>query len=174
MAGYSYGFSGMLILLASSSPLDEQLKAFSIVSYPELAAFLAIVLSRLGWIQAQQLLKKEHITPLQFNVFTMGVSGILCLAMVIAMGTYRVASLSYADIPLLAMQPLASLSSMGQISVLVLYTTLIGNVLGYSLYGYALKRHSATFIALAGFLIPLLVQLVGWLLLGNLCLRHFL
>ncbi len=165
--GIAIGFCGMLILLSSLSPMEEQLKAFAILSYPELAALAAVIISRLGWIQGQQLLKKEHITPLQFNVFTMGVSGILCLAMVLMRGTYTVTPLSFADIPLLSMQPFISLSSMAQLSVFLLYTTLIGNVLGYTLYGYALKRHSATFVALAGFLIPIFVQLIGWTLLGE-------
>lgn len=165
--GIAIGFCGMMILLLSTSPLEEYMKAFSVISYPELAAFIAIIISRLGWIQGQQLLKKEHVTPLQFNVFTMGVSGILCLAMVLLRGTYTIAPLSFADVPLLAMPPFVSLSSGGQLGLLVLYTTFIGNVLGYSIYGYALKRYSATFIALAGFLIPLIVQLLGWLLLGE-------
>lgn len=165
--GIVIGFCGMLILLSSTTPFEEQLKAFSILSYPELAALSAIIISRLGWIQGQQLLKKEHITPPQFNVFTMGVSGILSLAMVFMRGTYTIIPLTFADIPVLHMHPLTLLSSTAQLSAFLLYTTLIGNVLGYTLYGYALKRHSATFVALAGFLIPLLVQLVGWLCLGE-------
>ena len=53
--GMILGFVGMLILIVKTTPLDEQFKAFSVVSYPELAAFWAIVLSRFGWINAQQL-----------------------------------------------------------------------------------------------------------------------
>jgi len=161
------GCCGMLILLVSSSPFEEQLKAFSILSYPEIAALGAIVISRIGWIQGQHLLKKEHMSPLQFNVFTMGLSGILCLVLVFMRGTYEITPLAHAEIPLLGMSPFSSLSLQGQLGFLILYTTLIGNVLGYSLYGYALKRYSATFVALAGFLIPLIVQLIGWLVLGE-------
>ena len=165
--GMAIGFSGMMLLLMGSSPLEEQLKAFSIFSYPELAAFFAIVISRLGWIQGQQLLKKEHITPIQFNVLTMAIGGILSLLIVFMRGTYGITSLSYSGLPLLKMQPLSALTPPYQLGFFLGYTILIGNILGYNLYAYALKRYSATFIALAGFIIPLLVQLLGWLLLGE-------
>ncbi len=166
--GIGIGLCGMLILLSgSSSSLEEQVKAFSVFSYPELAAIFAIVMSRLGWIQGQQLLKKEHITPVQFNVITMAVGGILSLSMFFMRGSLGVGSLADASLPILGMQPLVSFSPSGQLGFFLVYTILIGNMLGYNLYAYALKRYSATFIALAGFMIPLLVQLIGWLLLGE-------
>jgi drug/metabolite transporter (DMT)-like permease len=165
--GMAIGFLGMVILISSSTPFEDQLKAFSIISYPELAACLAMVISRLGWIQAQQFLRKEHMTPLQFNVFTMGISGLLSLAVVYVRQTYTIESLNVAHIPLLHLQPFVSMSSMVQLGTLLGYTTLVGNILGYTLYGYALKRYSATLISLAGFLIPLLVQCIGWLALGE-------
>jgi drug/metabolite transporter (DMT)-like permease len=165
--GIALGFCGMLILFSSSTPFEGHLKGLLILSYPELASLLAIIISRLGWIHGQQFLKKEHITPLQFNVFTMGVSGILCLAMVFMRGTSIIVPLTFADIPILHMRPLSLLSSTAQLNALLMYTTLVGNVLGYTLYGYALKSHSATFVSLAGFLIPLLVKLLGWICLGE-------
>ena len=42
--------------------LNKQLMAWSIFSYPEIAAFLAMAIGRLGWMFVQQLLRKERYT----------------------------------------------------------------------------------------------------------------
>lgn len=165
--GILLGACGMLILCMSTSTLEQQLQAFSFFSYPELAALCAIVLSRLGWIQGQQLLKKEHMTPLQFNIVTMALGGIFSLALVLLRGTYTMQSFETAHLPILGIYPLAALSSEVQVGLFLGYTIGLGNMVGYMLYAHALKRYSATFIALTGFTIPLTVQLVGWALLGE-------
>ena len=166
-SGIAIGFLGMMILLSDSSPLEDQLKAFSYISWPEIAAFLAIVLSRWGWIQAQQLLKKEHLTPTQFTIGTMAIGGILSLLMAFLTGSTFLCSLTHAPFPVLHHVPLYWMSASSQLGLFLSYTILIGNMLGYTLYAHVLKRHSVTFIALSGFSIPLLVQALGWLLLGE-------
>jgi len=166
-SGILLGSCGMLILCLGSSPLEDHLHAFSFFSYPELAALLAIVLSRWGWIQGQQLLKKEHLTPLQFNSITMALGGLLSLLIVQVKGAYSVDVGRFASLPLLVQTPFSELSSYGQLSFLLGYTIFVGNILGYTLYAHALKKYSATFIALTGFTIPLTVQLFGWLFLGE-------
>ncbi len=158
--GILLGFAGMMILIYGSTPLEETW--FSIVSYPEFAAFFAIVLSRFGWIQAQQLLKKEHFTPVQLNILLMSIGGVISLTSAYLLGLTSIGTLP--DLPVLNMLPL---SPSGQLGFFLGWTILMGNVLGYTLYGYALKKYSTTFIPLAGFMIPLLVQLFGWLLLGE-------
>ncbi len=158
--GILLGFAGMLILIYSTSPLEEQL--FGMVSYPEFAAFFAVVLSRFGWIQAQQLLKKELFTPVQLNILLMSIGGIISLASVYWFGLTSLAPLP--SLPILDKLPF---SYAGQLGLFLGWTIIVGNVVGYTLYGYALKRHSTTFIPLAGFTIPLIVQLLGWLLLGE-------
>ena len=158
--GIIFGCIGMMILVYGSTPLEGTW--FGIVSFPEFAAFFAIVLSRFGWIQAQQLLKKECFTPVQLNILLMSISGIFSLTSVYLLGLTSLQELP--SLPVLSVLPL---SPTGQLVFFLGWTIVIGNVVGYTLYGYALKRYSTTFIPLAGFLIPLLVQLFGWLLLGE-------
>ena len=158
--GIFLGFVGMMILIYGSSSLEESF--IGMISYPEFAALSAIVLSRFGWIQAQQLLKKELFTPVQLNILLMSISGIVSLISVYLLGLTSVAS--FPSLPILDVLPF---SPLGQLGFFLGWTIIVGNVVVYTLYGYALKRHSMTFIPLAGFIIPLLVQLFGWLLLGE-------
>ena len=165
--GVSLGFAGMLVLIFSSSPLEEQWKAFSVVSYPELAAFWAIVLSRLGWIGAQQLLKKELFGPVQLNILTMTIGGAISLAAALLRHQTAITSLAFAPLTMLKEYPLNMLNSSSQLFGFLSYTIIVGNVLGYTIYAAMLKRYSATFIALTSFSIPLFVHALGWLFLNE-------
>lgn len=165
--GIVIGFLGMVILLLGSSPLEEQLHAFGILSWPEIAALLAVIISRWGWIQGQQLLKREHLTPTQFTIGTMALGGFFSLMLAFLRGTTNIISLNRAEFPFLQKVPLSLLSASQQLGLFLAYTIVIGNMIGYTLYAHVLKRYSVTFIALAGFSIPLLVQALGTLFLGE-------
>jgi drug/metabolite transporter (DMT)-like permease len=165
--GIGLGFVGMLVLIFSTSPLEEQLKAFSVVSYPELAAFWAIVLSRLGWISAQQLLKKDIVSPVQLNTMTMGIGGVLSLSAAFIRQQTTITSLALAPLTLLATWPFNLVSPEGQLAGFLSYTIIVGNMIGYTLYASMLKRYSVTFIALTSFSIPLMVHALGWLFLNE-------
>jgi drug/metabolite transporter (DMT)-like permease len=164
--GILIGFMGMMILIFTSSPLEEQLKAFSVVSYPELAAFWAIILSRFGWITAQQLLKKDILGPVQLNIITMSIGGIISLCAAYLRNQTSITSLAQAPLPFLE-QALSVVSPTAQLMGFTAYTIIVGNMLGYTFYAHALKQYSATFISLSGFSIPLLVALFGWLFLNE-------
>ncbi len=166
-AGGVIGFAGMMVLVFGSSPLEEQLKAFSVVSYPELAVFLAILLSRLGWIMVQQLLKKDLFGPVQINIMTMSIGGTISLITAYLMHQTSIVSLAESPLTLLQQPPLSFISPALQLTGFLTYTIIIGNMLGYTLYARALKRFSATFVSLTGFSIPLLVHLLGWLFLNE-------
>ncbi len=165
--GVALGFAGMMVLIFASSPFEEQLKAFSVVSYPELAAFWAIVLSRLGWITAQQLLKKELLSPVQLNILTMSIGGAISLAAALLRNQTAITSLALAPLTILKIPPLSLLSPTSQLLGFLSYTIIVGNMLGYTIYAAMLKRYSATFIALTSFSIPLFVHALGWLFLNE-------
>ncbi len=165
--GLCVGCLGMLVLILTSSPLEEQLKVFSVVSYPELAALFAIVLSRFGWILAQGLLKSGELGPVQLNSITMGIGGLCSLMVALGRAQTTIIPLSLAPLTVLQTAPLNLISPSMQLSLFLLYTILIGNVFGLTLYATVLKQYSATFIALAGFSIPLIVHFLGWLFLGE-------
>ena len=50
---------------------------------------------------------------------------------------------------------------------------LISNIVCYNLYGYLLKKYTATFVSFAGFMGPLFTALYGWILLGETVTWHF-
>ena len=52
-------------------------------------------------------------------------------------------------------------------SIVNVLTSLVGNVFGYTAYGYVLKRYSANFASLIGFSTPIFVTIFGWMLLGE-------
>jgi drug/metabolite transporter (DMT)-like permease len=165
--GIVIGFLGACILLASTSPLEEQLRVFAFISYPEIAALLAVVIGRYGWIKIQDLLKKNIYSPAQINTLTMLISGLLSLTTAWGYGELGVKPLNNAPLALLQTWPLEYVSSSWQLFLFLSYTILIGNVISYNLFARMLKQYSITFISLTGFSIPLFVHLYGWLFLSE-------
>ena len=165
--GLFIGCIGMCVLIFSRSSVEEQMKAFSVVSYPELAAFSAIIVSRFGWMLAQGLLKADVFRPIQLNSITMFIGGFFSLLLALGRAQTSITSLSHAPVALLHTPPVSFVDPSTQLTLLLFYTILIGNVFGYTLYAHVLKWYSATFIALAGFSIPLMVHFLGWLFLGE-------
>ena len=111
----------MVILIYGSSSLEESF--VGMLSYPEFAALSAIVLSRFGWIQAQQLLKKELFTPVQLNILLMSIGGIISLASVYWFGLTLLRPLP--SLPILDKLPF---SYGGQLGFFLGWTIIIGNV----------------------------------------------
>nr|MBA2306611.1 DMT family transporter [Candidatus Dependentiae bacterium] len=128
--GLLVGCAGMLVLIFTSSPVEEQLKVFSVVSYPELAALFAIVMSRFGWILAQGLLRTGALGSIQLNSITMAIGGLCSLGVALLRAKMTIIPLSEAPLALLKNGPLNLVSPSVQLSGFLLYTILIGNVFG--------------------------------------------
>jgi drug/metabolite transporter (DMT)-like permease len=184
--GIILGFSGTLILLISSSTGENALMAWSIFSYPEIAAFLAMAIGRIGWMFVQQLLRKERYTPAEVNGLLMTISGMLAfsipfmwaaavsLFMFIPGFSYYFPSYSFLDATQFLHLNITPDTNLFWICFAVFHTIVIGNVLGYTMYAQFLKRHSATFVSLAGFSVPLYVYLFSNVLLGEPLSLNFL
>jgi drug/metabolite transporter (DMT)-like permease len=174
--GILIGFAGAWVLLLSHTCLEDQLRALSFISYPELAALAAVVIGRYGWITVQQLLKEQHYTPVQINTLTMLGSGILSLGTSLFLEStpfyYTVyALLKRTGCPF----TLSTLnSSFWWTLALFIYTVLVGNVISLTLYAHVLRQYSAVFIALSSFSVPLFVSLYGWLFLGETLSWYFI
>ena len=178
--GILLGFTGTLVILFSRAPSSEQaLKAFSIFSYPEIAALIAMAVGRLGWMFVQKLIRNERYTGAELNGLLMTLSGII--AFVIPFAGALISTITLLISPRLARYVpdysfsqafeifhinSASHIGIGMTILLVLYTILIGNVIGYTMYANFLKKHSITFISLAGFSVPLYTYLFDAML-GN-------
>ena len=184
--GIILGFSGTLILLISSSTGENALMAWSIFSYPEIAAFLAMAIGRIGWMFVQQLLRKERYTPAEVNGLLMTISGMLAFAIpfmwaaivtvfmfIPGFGSYF-PSYSFSDATQFLHLNITPDTNLFWICFAVFHTIVIGNVLGYTMYAQFLKRHSATFVSLAGFSVPLYVYLFSNVLLGEPLSLNFL
>ncbi|MCL4360756.1 DMT family transporter [Candidatus Dependentiae bacterium] len=143
--GITVAFSGIFLLLITSTPIEESLKAFWIFSYPELAAIIAVAINRYGWMLGQNLLKQSRYMPLELNGITMLISGFFSLILSFWLETVNYSN-TVPDIKFMA---------------LIWYTIIFGNILGYGFYSNALKKFSSTFVSIAGFSVPILVYIYG-------------
>ena len=175
--GILLGFAGMIVILLTRAPSSEQaLMAFSVFSYPEIAALLAMAVGRLGWMFVQQLIRNERYTGAELNGLLMTLSGIIALIIPFA-GAAAALMLSYIwpawapsysfsdALAIFHLNP-ASAYSMSALLLFVSYTIFFGNVIGYTMYANFLKKHSITFISLAGFSVPMYTYLFDAIL-GN-------
>ncbi len=177
--GIILGFSGTLILLFSTTKGAEQnLMAWSIFSYPEIAAFLAMAIGRMGWMIVQQLLKKERYSAGELNGLLMTSSGVMAFSPILFETLMLILSYIPGIGPLITQAQLYDTHNFLHLNMncavnyyliifAVLYTIVLGNVIGYTMYASFLRHHSATFVALAGFSVPLYVYLFSNLLLGE-------
>lgn len=156
--GILLGFFGTSIMLMATSPLEETMLAFSVISYPELAAIAAVAISRYGWILAQNLLKKERYAPAELNGLMMIIGGVYAACATWYSGSYAHITPSVLN---------------SKVMALIAYTVVIGNMIGYTLLGKSLKKYSTTLISLTGFFVPLFVQFLGYLIINEPLSWHF-
>src|ERR1700733_1271524 len=177
IVGITLGFVGTFILICFQTGNEPM--AWSIFSYPEIAALLAMAIGRLGWMFVQQLVRSERYTAGEINGLLMTISGIMAFIAPFVLAAF---SLLLSYIPIInTFIPVYSFTDASHYLVLqnlsccnppmiifaIAYTIIIGNVIGYTMYANFLKHHSATFVSLAGFSVPLYVYLFGNILLGE-------
>lgn len=178
--GIIIGFTGTLVLILSRPPASEQeLMAWWVFSYPEIAALLAMAIGRLGWLFVQQLIRKERYTAPEVNGLLMTISGILAFIMpfisagiitllsFVPLINHYLPSYTFLDAASLLHLNITPETNLSIIVYAVIYTIVVGNVIGYTMYAGFLRHHSATFISLAGFSVPLYISLFSALLLNE-------
>lgn len=147
--GMMVGLLGVITAIISTSSTELAWGEFLYLSYPELAALGSVIISRYGWILVQMLLKKDRYRPAEINSITMLVSGALALGIAWWTGASIVVA------------PQERISFVA----LCAYTIIMGNLCGYTLYSYCLRRHRATWMSFSGFLVPVFViSLSRWLM----------
>jgi drug/metabolite transporter (DMT)-like permease len=114
----------------------------------DFAQMASILISRFGWIQSQQILVRNELTPRQLNAYSFLLSGILSLVMY----TVRGGTIGFLNCYI---NPIFISS--------LFYTTLIGNIFAYGLYTKALRSTSITYIAVAGLSTPLFIHVLSYL-----------
>lgn len=149
--GMFIAFSGIVVLLLSTSPVEQMFGGIGFLSWPEIATLASMVVGRYGWILAQRVLHADRYTPSELNALIMTVGGSCSLLFSAFLG-----ELSHCVLP-----------TSTTFWLVVAYSITIGNIAGYTIYSTLLKKHPITLISLCGISVPLYVHLFGPFILGE-------
>jgi drug/metabolite transporter (DMT)-like permease len=149
LLGLVIGFIGFVPVLLKQSGAEQLLGGFSFLSWAEIALISATVTSVYGWILLRKLGKDEGMSPLMANGSSMFIGGIFAL-----IHSYFTES----------WHPVPVSNYLGFFQGVFLMI-LISNLICYNLYGWLLKRFTATFLSFAGLTTPLFAAFFGWLIL---------
>lgn len=151
--GMAIGFIGFIPILAMQKGSMELLTSIPFLSWPELAVMGAALCSVYGWVFLRLVVKDQAVSPTLANGSSMLIGGLIALA-----HSYLVEH--WNPIPVAP----SALPSFIQGTLLM---TCISNLICYNLYGFLLKRFTATFLSFMGLLSPIFASLSSWLFLGE-------
>mgnify|MGYP000364273775 CR=1 FL=1 len=149
--GLTIGLIAVLPVLSIQDPTESLFALSSLISWPGITMILASLFSVYGWILMRVCIKKESLSPAFSNGMSMGIGGFLAL----------IHSFLFESWHPLPVEP-GMLSSTIWLTCIL---TFISNILCYNLYGWLLKRYTATLLSFAGLLSPLFASLHAWLFL---------
>ncbi len=156
--GLIIGFFGLIPIFMSQSPVEKLAGSLTFLSFAEIAVLIATVSSVYGWILLKKLINEFRYTPLMANGFAMTLGGSLALLHSYFSGE------SWNPIPVNDFLPFVHYA---------LWMCLISNIICYNLYGYLLKRYTATFMSFAGLVTPLFASLFSWAFLNETITWHY-
>ena len=156
--GVTIGFIGFIPVLAMQKGASELLTSFYFISWPELAMVAASLCTAYGWILLRLVVnptsaQSTPLSPLMANGTSMLLGGLLALF-------HSMYSEAWNPTPVAA-------SGFLPFAQGILIMTFISNILCYNLYGYLLKRFTATFLSFMGLLSPIFASLNSWIFLGE-------
>ncbi|MBS0648144.1 MAG: EamA family transporter [Verrucomicrobia bacterium] len=151
--GLCIGFLGIIPVLTLQTGAEELVNAFSFFSWPTLAIIGAAMSSVYGWVLLRLMVKDQMISPMMANGSSMLIGGLMAFI-------HSFFSDSWHPTPIAA----------GSFTPFLGWTLLmafVSNILCYNLYGFLLKKYTATFLSFVGLLSPIFASLHGWLFLGE-------
>lgn len=150
--GLTIGCLGFIpMLLYTNSGLDD-ISNVNFTNYWSVGMMLLSVVSNVyGWILLKQLVQGNRVTPSMANGWSMLIGGGVALVHSFFVENWN-------PFPFTDIIPFLECS---------LFLIVFSNFVCYNLYGVLLKKYSATFMSLAGFITPLFTALFGWILLDN-------
>lgn len=148
--GLIVGFVGFIPILLNQTSQEELTGHFLVFSWAELAVMTAAVSSVYGWIVLSKLVRGGY-HPLMVNGVSMTLGGAMTLVQSLFLETWN-------PVPV---------TDFATFFMVCAFLMTVSNFICYNLYGYLLKRFSATFISFAGFTTPLITAVLGWLFLGE-------
>ncbi len=154
-AGLMIGFLGLIPVLITTSSSELCLGEFAYISWPELAVILGVASHSYSWIVMRKLVKEKSYSPMMINGISMTCGGLMGL----------ITSFAVENRPPIA-DPLYFWGFLGLI-------ILTSNIICHNLYGFLLRRYTATFISFAGFLGPIFTAIYGYLLLNETITWHY-
>lgn len=158
LIGMLIGFLGLFPIHFSQSGEELASGTFAMLSLAELSIVGAVFFSVYGWILLKKIIVTYKYSPLVANGYSMLIGGILAL-----MHSYYSGE-NWGPLPVTNYQPFI-------INSLIMCT--ISNIICYNLYGYLLKRFTATFMSFAGLITPLFASIYGYLFLQESISWHF-
>lgn len=149
--GMIVGCFGFIPAMMTKTGTEELFGAFIGLTWPEIAMAGAAFFSVYGWVILRLVVKNEEISPFFANGSSMFIGGVLALITSLFIDTW-------APVPIAkgGFLPLV-------LSVSLL--TLFSNIFCYNLYGYLLKRFTATLMSFFGLLSPLFASISSWIVL---------
>lgn len=151
--GMGVGFLGFLPVLSLQAGSEQLIKGFFYISLPELAIMGAAIASVYGWVLLRLLVKNNSLSPLAANGISMLIGGSMALLHSFLIDTWH-------PLPIIAGGVVPFLKG-------TLLMTFISNLFCYNLYGFLLRKYTATFLSFIGLLSPIFASLSGWILLGE-------
>ncbi len=148
--GIVIGMFGFIPVLMLNEGTGSFKSLFSI-SLPELSMFGAVFFAVYGWIILRMLVKDEKISPQMANGISMLIGGVISLIVSFFID-------SWSPVPIKA-------GYFGTFAVTLLSLTVISNIFCYNLYGYLLKKYTATLLSFFGLLSPIFASIHGYILL---------
>lgn len=151
--GLLIGFLGFLPVLFTKSTKGNSCCDVNLLGAPELSVIGATLCSVYGWILLRKIVKDGTTSPLVANGISMLIGGILATV-------HSTIFDNWTPIPVAPGK--LGLFLGGTCGVII-----ISNIICYNLYGYMLKRFTATFLSFAGLLSPVFSSIISWILLGE-------
>jgi len=151
LVGMFIGFIGFIPVLRMQTGSEDLFNAFSIISWPELAIMGAALFSVYGWILLRIIVKEQTLSPIYANGYSMLIGGVMAFVHSFFID-------SWTPTPVINNHFFPFIRGI----VLMIF---VSNIICFNLYGYMLKRYTATFLSFVGLLSPIFASINSWIIL---------
>lgn len=156
--GLCVGFAGLIPIFMTQSPTEKIVGEFMNISFAEIALLIAVLCSVYGWTLLKKIISEFRFSFVMANGISMTLGGALALAHSYFSGE------NWNPIPV---------TDFGPFLQNTFWMCLISNIICYNLYGFLLKRYTATFMSFAGLITPLFASFFGWMFFNETITWHF-
>lgn len=151
LIGMLIGFAGFVPVLMIQTGAENLLSIFNFFSLPDLAMIGAAIFSIYGWVLLRVIVKNQTLSPIYANGYGMLFGGLASLIHSFFVDSWN-------PIPVLPGKELTVLMQ-------IITMTVISNIICYNLYGFMLRKFTATFLSFCGLFSPIFVSITSWFLL---------